>query len=60
MFPIDPRDFAGQVFRDTVSVCSPNLVSTDPPGTGGYMFSWSLGIPFLKRSVFVPRFAGDV
>ncbi|TFK36228.1 aspartic peptidase domain-containing protein [Crucibulum laeve] len=48
MFPVDPRDFARQVLLNTVSTCSPNLVATDTPGDGGYLFSWSLGMPFLK------------
>ncbi|KAJ3527086.1 hypothetical protein NMY22_g9912 [Coprinellus aureogranulatus] len=48
MFPVDPRDFATQVFLDDVSVCAPNLVPTDPPQPGGYLFGWSLGAPFLK------------
>ena len=51
LFPVDPRDFATQVFLDDVSVCAANLVATDPPQPGGYLFAWSLGTPFLKRSV---------
>ncbi|RDB16465.1 Pepsin A [Hypsizygus marmoreus] len=48
LFPIDPRDFANQEFSNTVASCSPNLVPTDPPAKGGYLYSWSLGDPFLK------------
>jgi len=48
MFPVDPRDFAGQAYQSNVQICSPNLVATDPPTVGGYQFSWSLGSPFLK------------
>ncbi|KAF4621635.1 hypothetical protein D9613_012568 [Agrocybe pediades] len=48
MFPVDPRDFAGQAYQNNVQFCTPNLVATDPPAIGGYQFSWSLGSPFLK------------
>jgi phytepsin len=51
LFPVDPRDFASQVFPDSVEVCYPTIDMTDPPLVGGYQFSWSLGIPFLKRFV---------
>jgi phytepsin len=49
MFPVDPRDFVNQAFIDSVDLCSSNLDATDPPAEGGYLYSWSLGIPFLKR-----------
>ena len=50
MFPVDPRDFITQAFQNSVDVCMPNLAPTDPPqmGGGGYLYSWSLGDPFLK------------
>ncbi|EAU86678.2 hypothetical protein CC1G_07336 [Coprinopsis cinerea okayama7 len=51
LFPVDPRDFMAQIYVDNVGVCVPNVVSTDPPGDGGYLFSWSLGVPFLKSVV---------
>ena len=56
LFPVDPRDFAAQALPNSVEVCSPNIAATDPPYVGGYQFSWSLGVPFLKRfalSVFL-------
>ncbi|KAF6760642.1 aspartic peptidase domain-containing protein [Ephemerocybe angulata] len=59
LFPVDPRDFATQVFVDDVSVCGPNLVPTDPPQSGGYLFSWSLGAPFLK-SVLSAYYFGNL
>lgn len=31
--------------------CSFNLAVTDPPGSGGFLYSWSLGDPFLKSCV---------
>ncbi|KAG5652142.1 hypothetical protein H0H81_006125 [Sphagnurus paluster] len=49
MFPVDPRDFVNQEFIDNISLCSANLVATDPPAEGRYLYSWSLGDPFLKR-----------
>lgn len=52
LFPVDPRDFAAQALPNSVEACSPNIAATDPPYVGGYQFSWSLGIPFLKRFVF--------
>ena len=51
LFPVDPRDFAAQALPNSVEVCSPNIAATDPPYVGGYQFSWSLGIPFLKGFV---------
>lgn len=49
MFPVDPRDFTTQVYEDSLVSCSPNLAATDPPAQGsGYLYSWSLGDPFLK------------
>ena len=56
MFPVDPRDLAAQAFPNSVDACYPNIGATDPPFVGGYQFSWSLGIPFLKR--FVPTSLG--
>lgn len=49
MFPVDPRDLVSQVNEDSVDLCSPTLAATDPPQVGsGYLYSWSLGDPFLK------------
>ena len=54
-FPVDPRDFAqpmpvrpGTVYPDNAARCSPALAATDPPREGGFLYSWSLGDPFLK------------
>lgn len=51
LFPVDPRDFAlapsGNSPRD-LSRCTPALAATDPPGNGQFLYSWSLGVPFLK------------
>lgn len=33
---------------DGEPMCSFNLAVTDPPGSGGFLYSWSLGDPFLK------------
>jgi hypothetical protein len=55
MFPVDPRDFVSQTFMDSVAECSPNIAATDPPKEGsGFLYSWSLGDPFLKSSVNYP------
>ncbi|KAG1851251.1 aspartic peptidase domain-containing protein, partial [Suillus tomentosus] len=50
MFPVDPRDFVNQVHSGDAQVCGANLAQTDVPvlGGGGYLYSWSLGDPFLK------------
>ncbi|KAG6811332.1 hypothetical protein H0H92_007951 [Tricholoma furcatifolium] len=48
MFPIDPRDFISQTIEDSVESCTAKLASTDPPRVGAYLYSWSLGDPFLK------------
>ncbi|KAF9456223.1 aspartic peptidase domain-containing protein [Collybia nuda] len=48
MFPVDPRDFSSQFYMDSVSFCTPMLMPTDPPKEGRYLYSWSLGDPFLK------------
>ncbi|KAI0637478.1 acid protease [Trametes polyzona] len=57
-FPIDPRDFAhpaavtpGTVYPDEAARCTPALAATDPPGQGGFLYSWSLGDPFLKSTM---------
>ncbi len=47
LFPVDPRDFIHQAFSDTVDLCTSALAITDPPGDG-FLYSWSLGDPFLK------------
>ena len=53
LFPVDPRDFVHQAKSGDVETCSANLVATDvPTGNGsGYLYSWSLGSPFLKGYV---------
>ncbi|PPR00690.1 hypothetical protein CVT24_000978 [Panaeolus cyanescens] len=51
LFPVDPRDFASQAYNNNVEECYPNLVDTDTPRPGGYLFSWSLGVPFLKSVI---------
>jgi len=61
MFPVDPRDFIAQAFQNSVDQCMPNLAATDPPqaGGGGYLYSWSLGDPFLK-SVLAAFYYGNL
>ncbi|RPD56506.1 acid protease [Lentinus tigrinus ALCF2SS1-6] len=65
-FPVDPRDFAqpmpvrpGTVYADEAARCSPALAATDPPRQGGFLYSWSLGDPFLK-SVLVAFYYGNI
>jgi hypothetical protein len=53
LFPTDPRDFVFQEYTNTMERCTADVVATDPPAVGGYLFSWSLGIPFLKRWVLL-------
>lgn len=50
LFPVDPRDFISEVRPGDPDLCSANVVSTDVPvsGDAGYLYSWSLGDPFLK------------
>ncbi|KAG6871802.1 hypothetical protein C0992_010310, partial [Termitomyces sp. T32_za158] len=51
-----------QVDVNDVNSCTASLVTTDPPAIGGFLFSWNLGDPFLKRMGFlstVPPDAGD-
>ncbi|KAI5120536.1 hypothetical protein M0805_004544 [Coniferiporia weirii] len=47
-FAIDPRDFGRQAFVGDSHWCLPNIVPTDAPELGGFLYSWSLGEPFLK------------
>ncbi len=54
-FPVDPRDFAhpasvipGTLYPNQLARCTTVLAATDPPGNGGFLYSWSLGDPFLK------------
>jgi len=47
LFPVDPRDFGTQVSTNSVNLCTPNLVITDPP-SNNFLYSWSLGTPFFK------------
>ncbi|KAK2459962.1 hypothetical protein APHAL10511_007968 [Amanita phalloides] len=48
MFPVDPRDLIMQVYEDNVSICTAKLLSTTTPTIGRFLYSWSLGTPFLK------------
>ncbi|KAK0457419.1 aspartic peptidase domain-containing protein [Desarmillaria tabescens] len=51
MFPIDPRDFIGDLSSGDATNCvADNLVSTDPPGLGS-LYRWSLGDPFFKSNL---------
>lgn len=47
MFPVDPRDFFNQPRKGDIKNCQPNVAATDPPHNG-FLYSWSLGDPFLK------------
>lgn len=58
-FPVDPRDFLLQERSNSVAHCISNVAATDPPAVGGYLFSWSLGIPFLK-GVISAFYVGDL
>ncbi|KZW00274.1 acid protease [Exidia glandulosa HHB12029] len=69
LFPVDPRDLVAQATPDVVGVsdadaarvgCSLNLAVTDTPEEGnGFLFTWSLGVPFLK-SVLAAFYYGNV
>jgi hypothetical protein len=49
IFPVDPRNFVRQASKNTVALCEPNIAVTDSPKLGkGYLYSWSLGDPFLR------------
>ncbi|KAH6911516.1 aspartic peptidase domain-containing protein [Coprinopsis sp. MPI-PUGE-AT-0042] len=51
MFPIDPRDFIGQIAPGNAQDCAAdNLVSTDAPSVGA-LFRWSLGTPFFRSNL---------
>ncbi len=55
LFPVDPRDFITSVSHDSTDKCFANLVETDTPVEGeNYLYSWSLGAPFLKGYVVIP------
>lgn len=54
-FAVDPRDFVHQAYADDVEHCAANLAVTDPPGEG-FLYSWSLGDPFLKSCVLFSPF----
>ncbi|KAF8347580.1 aspartic peptidase domain-containing protein [Amanita rubescens] len=45
MFPVDPRDLIQQV---DVSMCAATLSTANTPVVGRFLYSWSLGAPFLK------------
>ncbi len=54
MFPVDPRDFISQADADSTEACIATIAVTDTPERGqGYLYSWSLGDPFLKGFVLV-------
>ncbi|EAU86301.1 hypothetical protein CC1G_08025 [Coprinopsis cinerea okayama7 len=51
MFPIDPRDFIGQIEPNNARDCvADNLVSTDAP-TISALYRWSLGAPFFRSNL---------
>lgn len=56
-FDVDPRDFGSPIYAEdtedgkTMLWCTPNLAPTDAPELGAYLYSWSLGDPFLKGCV---------
>lgn len=68
-FDVDPRDFGSPIDdADSDSGegegegeggkvrrvwCTPNLAPTDAPELGAYLYSWSLGDPFLKGCVLL-------
>lgn len=59
-FPVDPRDFIHQTMSESNEpACSANLAVTDPPSTDGFLYSWSLGDPFLK-SVLAAFYYGNL
>lgn len=47
-FDVDPRDFGRPVGEPKVNWCIPNVAPTDAPELGGYLYSWSLGEPFIR------------
>ncbi|EMD32366.1 hypothetical protein CERSUDRAFT_161745 [Gelatoporia subvermispora B] len=64
LFPVDPRDFLHMDLRDSSAsdgsiLCTPALAVTDPPGNGSFLYSWSLGDPFLK-SVLSALYYGNL
>ncbi|KIL64999.1 hypothetical protein M378DRAFT_77450 [Amanita muscaria Koide BX008] len=59
LFPVDPRDFVFSVNDNDVSTCAMNIAPTNTPHTGGFLFSWSLGDPFLK-SVLSAYYYGNL
>ena len=48
IFPVDPRDFATQASGNVIDGCVSTLITTDSPSVGNFLFSWVLGVPFLK------------
>jgi phytepsin len=59
LFPVDPRDLIWQQVRDTVGFCRAKLATTVTPEVGNFLFSWSLGVPFLK-SVLSSYYFGNI
>lgn len=51
MFPVDPRDLIQQVYDNDASTCTTQLSSANTPVVGRFLYSWSLGAPFLKGQV---------
>ena len=51
MFPVDPRDLIQPTYDNDASTCTTKLASANTPVVGRFLYSWSLGAPFLKRQV---------
>ena len=47
---MDPRDFGWQAAPDSLRLCNASIVATDPPSKG-FLYAWTLGVPFLKSCV---------
>ncbi|TRM60941.1 aspartic peptidase domain-containing protein [Schizophyllum amplum] len=59
-FAVDPRDFVAQAYEGSTNECAVVVAATDTPTIGeGYLYSWSLGIPFLKSVLSAYHF-GDL
>ncbi|KAF8879692.1 hypothetical protein BD779DRAFT_1122359 [Infundibulicybe gibba] len=50
MFPIDPRDFIGNIAGDSTTCLANEIVPTDPPSRS-IPYQWSLGDPFFKSNL---------
>ncbi|EJC99086.1 acid protease [Fomitiporia mediterranea MF3/22] len=58
-FPVDPRDFGRPMGDRDAYWCVPNIAPTDPPKVGNYLYSWSLGEPFV-RGVLASFYYGNL